>query len=214
MSVTAVVFSTIFNMDLKTYAIFLFAGMIPFSYFSTSVVQSGQSFIQNESLLKKIYVPKLLFPLGVSVALLIDSLLTFVALFLIVVVIGGKISFALIFVPFAYLLLFLFTFGVALVMSVSTVYSRDLQHIVGILMQALLFLSPVFYKPDALQGKVAWLISLNPLTQFIDLFRTPIYSGEFPSLTTVLISMALAATSVFVGLWFFAKHENKVAFRL
>src|SRR3569832_2176940 len=70
MSVTAVVFSTILKMDLKTNAIFLFSGMIPFIYFCTSVTQSGLSLIGNEALIKKIYIPKILYPLGFSVTLL------------------------------------------------------------------------------------------------------------------------------------------------
>lgn len=214
MSVTAIVFSTIFKMDLKSFAIFLFAGMIPFTYFSTSVTQSGQSLIGNEGLIKKIYIPKLLFPLGISLALLIDSMLTAAALFIIILAIGGKLTLALLFIPVAYALLCLFSFGIALVMAVSAVYFRDLQHVVGILMQALLFLTPVFYKPESLEGKVAWLISLNPLTNFIELFRAPIYQGILPASGVVLQASLLAMFSLASGLWFFRKHEHRVAFRL
>jgi len=214
MSVTAIVFSTIFKMDLKTYAIFLFSGMIPFTYFSTSVTQSGQSLIMNEGLIKKIYIPRLHFPLGVSLALLIDSALTALALFLIILVIGGKLTFALFFIPIAYILLFLFSFGIALVMAISTVYFRDLQHVVGILMQALLFLTPVCYKPESMEGKVGWLIALNPLTQFVELFRAPIYQGVLPAIAVVLQAALLSILSLSAGLWFFRKHEHRIAFRL
>lgn len=214
MSVTAVVFSTIFKMDLKTYAIFLFAGMIPFTYFSLSVTQSGQSLIMNEGLIKKVFIPKLYFPLGASMALLIDSVLTAVALFIIILVIGGKVTFALVSIPLAYLLLFLFSFGVAMIMTVSTVYFRDLQHVVGILMQALLFLTPVFYKPESLEGKVAWLIALNPLTQFVELFRAPIYQGIFPDVLVVFKAAVLAILSLIIGFWVFRNNEYRVAFRL
>lgn len=214
MSVTAIVFSTIFKMDLKTYAVFLFAGMIPFTFFSTSVTQSGQSLIGNEGLIKKIYIPKLLFPIGISLALLIDSMLTAAALFIIILAIGGKLTFALLFIPIAYILLFLFSFGVALVLSISTVYFRDLQHVVGILMQALLFLTPVFYKPESLEGKVAWVIILNPLSQFVELFRAPIYLGIFPATAVVLQTTIFAILSLIVGLWFFRRHEHRVTFRL
>lgn len=214
MSVTAVVFSTIFKMDLKTYAVFLFAGMIPFTYFSTSVTQSGQSLIGNEGLIKKIYIPKILFPLGISLAMLIDSVLTTAALFMIILAIGGKLTLALFFIPIAYILLFLFSFGIALILTISTVYFRDLQHVVGILMQALMFLTPIFYKPELLEGKVAWLIVLNPLTRFVDLFRSPIYQGVVPETTVVLQAALFAGLSLIAGLWFFRMHERRVAFRL
>lgn len=214
MSVTAVVFSTIFNMDLKTYAIFLFSGVIAFNYFGTTVVQGGQSLIGNEQLIKKIYIPKLLFPLSVSLAMLIDSLLMAVSLFAIILVIGGKLTLSLLFIPFAYLLLFAFSFGLALVFSVSAVYFRDLQHIIGIVMQALVFLSPVYYKPEALAGKVKSLIEANPLTLFIELFRAPIDQGTFPATAVVLQATLYACLSLMIGLWFFGKHEHRVAFRM
>lgn len=214
MSVTAVVFSTIFKMDLKTYAIFLFAGMIPFTYFSSTVTQSGQAFIGNEGLIKKIYIPRLLFPLSIAIALLIDSILTAIALLIIIFVIGGKPTVTLLFIPMAYLLLFLFTIGIAQIMTICTVYFRDLQHIVGVLMQALLFLTPIFYKPEALTGKITWLIAVNPLTQFVELFRRPIYGGELPSLATILVAAILSTASLLIGLWFFRRHENTVIFRL
>lgn len=214
MSVTAVVFSTIFHMDLKTYAIFLFSGMIAFNLFGTCVTQSGQSLIGNEGLIKKVYIPKFLFPLAVSFALLIDSVLMASSLFVIILAIGGSLTPSLLFIPFAYLLLFSFSFGLALIFSVSAVYFRDLQHVIGIVMQALVFLSPVYYKPDSLAGKVKWLIELNPLTQFIELFRAPIYQGILPGASVVFQSAVFACLSLMVGLWYFRKHEYRVIFRM
>jgi len=214
MSVTAVVFSNIFKIELNKYAVFLFSGMIPFSYFSTAVVQSGQSLTSNEALLKKIYIPKIFFPASVSISILIDSILTTAALFMIILVIGGKLSISLVFLPIAYILLYFFSFGVSLVMAISTVYFRDLQHVVGIAMQALLFLTPVFYKTDTMQGEVAWLIGLNPLTSFVELFRMPIFLSELPPLTTVLSAGALALVSIMIGMMVFRKFENHIVFRL
>lgn len=214
MSVTAVVFSTIFKMDLKTYAIFLFSGMIAFSFFAACVTQSGQALIGNEGLIKKIYVPKALFPLSICISALIDGVLTSASLFLIILAIGGKLTPALLFIPVAYLLLFAMSLGLALVMSVTSVYFRDLQHVVAILMQALLFLTPVFYKPDALQGKVAVMIQLNPLTSFVELFRSAIFVGELPGVRPVLLACAFACAALLAGILVFRKYERYVAFRL
>lgn len=214
MSVTAVVFSTIFKMDLKTYAIFLFSGVIAFNLFGTTVTQSGQSLIGNEQLIKKIYIPKLLFPLSISLTLLIDSLLMASSLFIIIFAIGSPITSAMFFILPAYLILFTFSFGLALIFSVSAVYFRDLQHVIGIVMQALVFLSPVYYKPEALSGKVAGIIKMNPLTQFIEMFRAPIFEGHLPSGSVVLQATLYACLSLSIGLWFFRKHEHQVAFRM
>lgn len=214
MSVTAVVFSTIFKLDLKTYAVFLFSGMVAFNFFATCAAQSGQSILGNEQLIKKIYVPKILFPLATSFALLVDSILMASSLFLIILAIGGKLTWAIAFLPAAYLLIYGFSFGIGLILSVSSVFFRDLQHIIAIIMQALLFLSPVFYKPESLAGKVKSLIALNPMTYYIELFRAPIYNGVLPPMTVITMALIYSCISLTVGMYVFRKFENRVAFRL
>jgi ABC-type polysaccharide/polyol phosphate export permease len=214
MSVMAVVFSALFKVDLKAFALFLFAGMIPWNFFSAVVTQSGTAFIQNEGLIKKIYLPKGIFPLSVALALLIDSVLSFIALFIIIVAIGGPVTMAILFIPVAYSLLFVFAIGVGLIMSVATVFFRDLQHVTAIVMQGLFFVTPVFYKPEALVNQAAWILQLNPIVPFIELFRAPLHLGQFPSANTILLAAMISVSSLLVGLMVFLKQEKKLVFRL
>lgn len=214
MSVTAIVFSTVFKMDLKTFAVFLFAGMIPFNYFSTAVSQCAISITGNEGLIKKIYIPKLIFTLSTSLGLFIDCILTSATLLILIFVIGGKLSWPLFFLPFSFLLLFMFSLGLSMIVAVVTVYFRDLQHVLGIVLQALFFLTPILYKPEALAGKIAFLVALNPVVPFIDLFRAPIYLGTLPSNGTLLLSLTYTFISMVGGFLFFMKYERKLVFRL
>lgn len=214
MSVTAIVFASLFKLDLKTYTVFLFAGMIPWNCFNSIVTQSGGAFLQHESLIKKIYLPKIIFPLSISLGVLVDSLLSFFALFLIIIVIGGQFSLSLFFIPLSYVLLFMFSFGVAVLVSIATVFFRDLQHIILIAMQALFFLTPVMYKPEALAGKVAGLAALNPVVPFIDLFRAPLYTGMLPNMTSIISAIVFALCAVFIGLFCLLMQEKKIIFRL
>ncbi|HEB27311.1 MAG TPA: ABC transporter permease [Porticoccus sp.] len=214
MSIMALVFSTLFNADLKTFAVFLFTGMIPWNFFSSVVTQSGTSFINNEGLIKKIYLPKIIFPLSITSALLIDTVFSFFALFIIILTLGSPLSWAVLFIPIAFLLLFLFTLGIGLITSIATVYFRDLQYVILIIMQALFFLTPILYKPDALKGKVAWLITLNPVVPFIDLFRAPLYLGSLPSQSSIILSILFSLVSITIGLIIFLWQEKKIVFRL
>ena len=214
MSVMALVFATLFKADLKTFTVFLFAGMIPWNFFSSVVTQSGTSFINNEGLIKKIYLPKIIFPLSIASALLIDSALSFLALFAIIIIIGGSLSWAVLFIPFAYLMLFFFALGIGLIMSVATVFFRDLQHVILIAMQGLFFLTPIIYKQDALAGEVAWLVGLNPFVPFIELFRAPIYLANLPSPSVILQAALLSLSAMVIGLLVFLRQEKKIVFRL
>ncbi len=214
MTVMALVFSSLFKVNFEEFAVFLFAGMVPWSYFNSVSTQSAHAFINNEGLIKKIYIPKLVFPLSISVALMIDCILSFAALLMIIVIVGGGISWAVVTLPISFVLLFLFSFGIGLIASVMTVFFRDLQYVIIIAMQGLFFLTPVLYKHDALSGKVAWLVGLNPLVPFIELFRAPLYRGVVPEVNIIIGSFLWALFSVLFGLFYFYRQEKKIVYRL
>jgi ABC-2 type transport system permease protein/lipopolysaccharide transport system permease protein len=214
MSVMALVFATLFKSDLQSFTVFLFAGMIPWNFFSAVVVQSGASFINNEGLIKKIYLPKVIFPLSVTFALLVDSALSFVVLFAIILALGGSLSWSVLFIPVAFLLLFFFAFGIGLMMSVATVFFRDLQHVILVAMQGLFFLTPILYKHEALAGEVRWLVSVNPVVPFIELFRGPLYHAALPGTATIVRAASIAFVTMVIGLVIFLQQEKKIVFRL
>lgn len=214
MSVTAAVFATLFKLDLATYAIFLFAGMVPWNFFAMTVTQSCTSFIHNEGLIKKIYLPKIIFPISLGLGIFIDSVLSLLVLFLLILLFGAPISWALLFIPVAYLMLLVFAIGVALVMAVTTVFFRDLQYVISVVLQAWFFLTPVMYRHDALTGKVGWIVAMNPMVPFIELFRSPLNDGRLPSTQAVVASAVFAVCSLTIGLCVFLKQEKKIVFRL
>ena len=214
MSVMALVFSTLFKADLKTFTVFLFSAMIPWTFFSSLVSQAGNSFINNEGLIKKIYLPKAIFPLSIAIALFIDSALSFFALFAIIIAIGGALSWSILFIPIAYILLFCFSLGIGLIMSVATVFFRDLQHVILIAMQGLFFLTPIIYKHGALEGKVGWLVGLNPVVPFIELFRAPLTMARMPNSDVIFQAALISMSAMAIGVFVFLKQEKKIVFRL
>ncbi|HIH2749479.1 MULTISPECIES: ABC transporter permease [Burkholderia] len=214
MTVSAVVFSHIFRLGLRDYAIFLFAATVPWNFFSGCVVQAGSSIVSNEGLIKKVYVPKLIFPISTAIGCLLDSLFGLVALFVIAFVVGARISPALFFLPISFAILYFFALGLALMLSVAMVYFRDLQHLIGVLMQALYFLTPIMYQPSAISPSLQNILRFNPLLYFVDLFRAPIYRSELPSLTVIGIALVAAIASFSIGLKLFRSYENKLIFRL
>ncbi len=214
MSVMAWVFSTLFKADVKTFAIFLFAGMIPWTFFNSVIIQSGTAFINNESLIKKIYLPKIIFPLSIACALLIDSALSFIALFAIMLALGGSFSWALAFLPAAFARLFFFAFGIALIMSIATVYFSYLQHVIIIAMQGLFFLTPILYKKDSVDNWVASLVAINPVAPFIEIFRIPLTQSVMPQTNIILNCIAISVAFFAAGLTIFLHQEKKIVFRL
>jgi len=214
MAITAIVFSHIFRFGLREYAIFLLSGTVPWTLFSNCLTQAGGAIVANEGLLKKVYIPKIIFPVSTATGNLLDSLFSLVALFVIAFFLGAKLSVALAFLPVAFLILYVFALGLALILSVVMVYFRDMQHLIGVMLQAWFFVTPIMYQLDAVSPILRQIIVFNPMVYFIDLFRFPIYSATFPTMQTIGVAAGLAAVSFLVGLKIFRLYENKLIFRL
>ena len=215
MGASTIIFGTLFKADIKTFAVYLLAGFIPWNCFNNILIQTSNSLVVNEGLMKKIAFQKIIFPVAVSISVLIDSILSFIALFILMLLIQPIFSWSLVFIPAAFLMVYIFSLGIALVLSILTVYFRDLQYVITILLQVFFFLTPVLYKIDSLgNGLVAKIMSLNPLSFFIDLMRMPIVDHVFPPLSTIALALLLSISSLIFGLNIFKKYEKKLIYRL
>lgn len=214
MSITAAVFSHLFNMDIKLYALYLFAGLIPWNLFASMLTQSSIAYISNEGLMRKIYIPRLVFPLSISIGAVIDSFLAFLSLFILFLVVGSSFSVSMLFVPISYLMLYLFGLGLSVAMSLFTVFFRDLQQVITVSLQALFFLTPVMYRQQDVGGLAGNFVYLNPMTHFIVLFRAPLYEQTLPSLENFLVACIWVAISLAIGAISYQKLQSKIIFRL
>lgn len=214
MVVTSIVFSMIMRWPLKTFAIFLFSGLVPYTLFSNCLSQGMQALLNNESLIKKIYIPQQIFIVSVSVSLLVDAVFSTICLFIIALAIGAPFTPSLFILPLNFILLFTFAFGLALVLSIATVSFRDLPNIVSVLLQALYYLTPIIYPMSFVPDAYKWWLSLNPLTLFVEIFRLPLYEGGIASLEVYGQVSALALFSMLFGIYIFKKYDRYVVFKL
>ncbi|MBK5528325.1 ABC transporter permease [Pseudomonas sp. TH06] len=214
MIVTSVVFSMIMRWPLKTFAIFLFSGLVPFTLFSNCIGQGMQALLNNESLIKKIHIPKQIFVISISVSLLVDAIFSTICLFIIALAIGAPFTASLFILPINFLLLFCFAVGLTLALSIATVSFRDLPNIVGVILQALYYLTPIIYPLTFVPEAYKWIFALNPLTLFVEIFRLPIYEGNIASLDVYAKVIALALLSMAFGVYTFKKHDRFIVFKL
>ncbi|AXI03588.1 ABC transporter permease [Aquirhabdus parva] len=214
MAVLAIVFSTVMHMPVKNFAVYLFAGVIPWTLFSTTLSQCAWVLIAKESIIKKIYLPKQLFVASTAIGLLIDSLLSTVCLFLIAMALGAPMTLSLLFLPVSFLLLAIFSFGLGLMLSIITVFVRDMQNIITALLQALYFMTPIIYPITQIPEQYRVFFQLNPMYYFLDVFRQPISNGVLPSWHSMGMCSVLALTSLLLGIWIFKANDRKIIFRL
>ncbi|HCB1682054.1 TPA: ABC transporter permease [Citrobacter braakii] len=214
MIVIATVFSIVLKFQIRDYSIFLFSAIIPWTMFSNTIAQCSQSLIMNESLIKKIYLPKQLFITANAFSVLIDSFLSTICLFIIALMFGAKLSFALLFLPFSFFILFFFTFGLGLILSICSVFLRDMQYLIGVLLQALYFITPIIYPISAVPEEFRWVFSWNPMFYFVELFRDPIYNNVLPSFDLIKTCIIFSGVAFVMGVYIFKSNEHKIVFRL
>jgi ABC-type polysaccharide/polyol phosphate export permease len=214
MTILAVVFSTIYKLPFADFGIYIFSGLLPWTLISNSILNGSMSLVAAEGYLKKVYAPKLIFPiatLGVEAA---NFLFSLTSLFLLALFLGAKASWGLLFLPFALSLMLLFVLGIILVVSIVTVYFRDLYHILQIIFVGLFYLVPIVYKKEFFGDKLLIVLQLNPFFYFIQLFHQIIYEAKIPDLSLWLVCSALMAVSLTIGLLVFELKEKDVIYRL
>jgi ABC-type polysaccharide/polyol phosphate export permease len=206
MIVYTVVFSTIMPVAQKNFSIFLLAALLPWLFFQTSLIQGLNAVLGNQELIRKVRVPQAVFPLSVVGSNLVNFALSMVPLFLLMAVLEQPFTRALLFLPVSILLLTLFTSGVTLVLATLTVFFRDVRHLAEVVLQMLMYLSPIFYDLHLLGGHKTWwfdifrtFLALNPLSYFLALVRDPVYYARLPDPRTMAIAAGLSLFSLFAG---------------
>jgi ABC-type polysaccharide/polyol phosphate export permease len=209
MSILAIVFSNIMRSNIEDYAVFLFAGMLPWKFFASTANESLNSITNNMNLLNQVPVPKYLFTLAVAFSNLVDFLLTLVPMFLVMLVLGHGIPISVVFLPMILIPLCFTSIAVALIFSVSNVFFKDTQHLVGIILQALYFLSPVLYNREMLPAWLIPYVTKNPMFGIIEMMHMAFYEGVFPDpifYLTITVGSFLLLT---IALWLFRKADHK-----
>lgn len=158
MWILTLVFSYVFRFDIANYPLYLITGQIVFNFFSESTTIAMSSIINNAALLKKVYLPKVVFPLASIASSFVNMLFSLTAIFIVMLATDVRFSSTLIILPIGLLLLFVFSVGVGLVVSALAVYFRDLFHLYSVLLTALSFATPIFYPVNIIPEDLQYIL--------------------------------------------------------
>ncbi len=214
MGTIALAFSEIFDTPLATYAVYLFAGMVPWGFFSGSLNECAYCIISNEGLIRKIYLPKLVFPLTRVLINLTTFVLSMGALFLLLKPMGAQFTSALFALPVVLVLFTAFTMGLGLIVATANTFYRDCGHMVAVVLQAWYFATPIVYEATRIPAEKQWVLWLNPVFPFIRMFQLIIRDGQWPNGALFLVAAGIATVSLGVGYASFKCYEDKFIFRL
>lgn len=216
MSVMAVVFSQMFRFRMEgvNYLVYLMTGLVMFNYFSEASNSAMTSLVGNFPLMKKIYIPKYIFPLSKCIFATINFALTLIPLLLIILFSGDANTHCIINIyylclPFAYICLFLFAVGIGFILSTISVFFRDIFYIYGIILTIWQYFTPTFYDISILTPGLQKVFYLNPLYHYIDFSRTIILYNQMPSLSSWLWCLGSALVFFLLGCTVFKVKQDK-----
>jgi lipopolysaccharide transport system permease protein len=198
------------------YPIMVFAGLLPWQFFSTSLANSGQSLVANANLVSKIYFPRLIIPASATVVSLADFLISFLILIAMMFFFRFTPCWRIVTVPGFVLLTFITSLGPGLIVTALNVKYRDFRFVLPFIIQFGLYLCPVGFSSSVVREKFGdglfMLYSLNPMVGIIDGFRWAIL-GDASALYLpgFCISIFLSLTVLVFGIWYFRKLERSFA---
>jgi ABC-type polysaccharide/polyol phosphate export permease len=212
MAVLTVVFSTILRFGIPNYAIFLLCVLLPWTFFSQSLSYSVDCIVGNGELIKKVSVPKLVFPVAAVVSNVINLLLSLIPMALLVLVMGHPFYRTWLYLPVPMAALIIFTLGMTFFFAAANVYYRDVAHILQVVLSAWFYFTPIIYALDFIPPNRQWLFKLNPIIYVINGFRLSIYYGQLPKWRSIAASFVCAFIALFIGFAIFRKYQDDFVF--
>lgn len=209
---------------LNVFPVWLLCGLLPWIFFSNVVQQGMGSILNNSGLVQKVYFPRIVLPASYIGSIGYNWLIEMGVLILIVLVVGGN---PLPWIPALLLLMIflaLFSFGVVLALSIANVYFRDTQYLVGILLQLLMYMTPIIYPISLVQTQSEQIGGLfgtditlydiyiiNPMASFVEAFRNVLYDNRFPEGDVLLMITISTVVSLIIGGLIFKRNETRLA---
>lgn len=212
LAVYATIFPFILRVQIPNYAMFLFVALLPWTSFVTSLNGSLGAIVNNVSLVKKIYFPRLILPLSVATTYIVDYIYCIPIVILAIIISKIPLTVYILFLPIIVLIQFIFASSLCMLISALNVKFRDLEQIIGILTLAWLYFTPILYDISMFPVKYQKIILLcNPMAGIIGSYRDIIFYGKMPNLFALASAFTAAVVLFIIGFYVFQKCERTFA---
>ncbi len=211
MLVITTVFGKLLKIEVENFATYYIVAYAIWNFFSEATTGSLSSILSSAQLIKKVYIPKYIFPLEKCLFSLVNFLFTLVAVAVVMLIQGVTPGFTALLFPLPVLYCFVFVCGISLFLSAATVFFRDVQHLYGVLLTMLMYLTPIIYPIELIEEQKALytIVSMNPMTHYIEYFRDVVMYNTIPSWQENLTCICISLATLFIGAFVFKKSEGK-----
>jgi lipopolysaccharide transport system permease protein len=186
-------------------------GLIPWQFFANATAESGNSLLDNQNLITKVYFPRIIIPLSATVTSFVDFLIALLLFLPLMLIYRFTPSWHIVFLPAFTILIFLLSFGFGTVLTALNVKYRDFRYVLPFIVQIGLYLSPVGYSTEIVPDIAHWLYSLNPMVGIIEGFRWCLLGESSLQIGQLLLSIGVTIFILAMGIRYFRKTEKYFA---
>ncbi|MFW6068527.1 MAG: ABC transporter permease [Chloroflexota bacterium] len=197
--VLSFVFRYVLPLEIDNYTSFLFIGLLVWNWFQTSLISATTTIVDSRSLIKRPGLPIPILPVVSVMANLLHFLLALPVLALFLLLTGVDFQGTMLLLPIVIVIQFLFTLSLAYFLATFHVSFRDTQHLVGVFLMLLFYLSPIFYEPGAIPQRFQFLYRLNPVLHLVEAYRAILMYGTQPDWTALLALLLASSLLLFLG---------------
>lgn len=195
----------------KDYTVFMVCGLIPWAYFSSCLNRSSFTMIENGNILKKVYFPREILPLSLVASETVNFLISCLIILAFTLLKGFGITVYVLYFPVVLLIQFTMQLAIALVFSSVTVYFRDLQHFIGVILQLFFYATPIVYSVETIPEDFRWVLKFNPMTYIIEGYRDIFYNQQTPDIKSLGVLFGISIIGLVIAYAIFNKLQQKFA---
>ena len=211
LAVYAIIFGALLAGGDPTYHIYICVALIPWTYFTTTITQAAFTVIGNADIIKKVYFPREILPISVVTSGAVNFMISTIIILVFLFMAGLGVTPYILLYPVILLIQYLLLIGIAVIVSSITVYFRDLEHIIGVVLMAAFYATPIVYKLEQLPANLQVLMKLNPMTHLINAYRDIFYYQQMPNITALGVLFAIALGLTIIGYFIFKKLQKGFA---
>jgi len=204
------VFQKVVPLEIEAYPAFVFSGLLPWTWFASCLIGAGGLFLTNRDLLRRPNFPWALLIVVNTLSNLLAFVVSLPILFGMLFFYSRPVSSTLLALPLLLLIQSLLTIGLSLIIATLNVFYRDVQHIMGIVVSLLFYLTPVFYRPDAVAEEYQMLLMLNPMAVMVTSYRAVTFYGAAPEWGLLLLTGAVSVALCGLGYLVYRTQQHNV----
>ena len=209
MIVLTIVFGTLYGNTDRTFPVYILTGRLLYSFFSQSTKAALKSIRQNSAMIKKVYVPKYLYPLSSVLFNYVIFLISLIVLAMVSVILGVKPTFYLLQAPIALILILIMSYGCGMILATIGVFFRDMEYLWSVALMLIMYTCAIFYYPSRLlKSGFSWILKYNPLYCTIDVFRSGMF-GEPMNLHYAAYALVFSLVTIAIGMFCFKKKQDE-----